>query len=625
MAQAILLRGGIGGVTSDDVTASKAQVLQGYKTVTTDSDDEVVEGTIPNRGTWVTASEVINASWESNIHTRFEEGYYQNDGQYKPTAKIPYAVLSNVIGVDPTKMLQSLTLAGKQGQIKVVDTGANNNRVNKSTAYGIDNWTDTNNPIFYIDLAHGNAYYSRYDGRPHVCIDADKLGNATADKVLAGSTFTSKNGVSMSGTMANRGNGMNAVEFINAHWESKFVARMEQGYYEQIDQWKPYVAIPYAVLANVAGVDPSRMLKSLTIAGRQGQIEDRGSYIDGISPWYYADAEYLVTQIPSGYYGAGNGGGRTNVNTKKSDIVGALGLNPGLWLDTFQTMGIQGKIPRWVSSSHVVSAVNNEGFCWDDDTGENRGRGIVSKIPKGRYIENADWVFLPSPNLQPWNIRQNVNINGVIGTMVDYGAGGVPFNGATFDGRLLTGVATKGFVLGGIGRYLNLKNTNYGYQGIVDGGLKFINGYSENTHMKTASDIGCVFSNSVNLTPFRYIKFGFKFFTFRGDGTSSQPARIDLEVGATPVSSAGGETYHSESNTVVRDIGHRSRYATYTMTSTKINAGNQSDMSQQYLTLDVSASSGHHFIYLMLGNIVHEYSQGSVYAVAVVNYIEFIN
>jgi len=46
MAQAILLRGGAGGVTSDDVTASKAQVLKGYKTVTRDSDDEVVEGAI---------------------------------------------------------------------------------------------------------------------------------------------------------------------------------------------------------------------------------------------------------------------------------------------------------------------------------------------------------------------------------------------------------------------------------------------------------------------------------------------------------------------------------------------------------------------------------------------------
>ena len=416
MAQAILLRGGAGGVTSDDVTAGKAQVLKGYKTVTNDSDDEVVEGAIISRGTWVIASEVINASWESNIHTRFEEGYYQNDGQYKPTAKIPYAVLSNVIGVDPTKMLQSLTLAGKQGQIKVVDTGANNNRINKSTSYGIDNWTDTNNPIFYIDLAHGNAYYSRYDGCPHVCIDADKLGNGTADKVLAGSTFTSKNGVSMSGTMANRGNGMKAVDFYNAHWESNFVARMEQGYYSQNGQWKPYVAIPYAVLANVAGIDPAKMLKSLTIAGRQGQIEERGSYMDAVGVWYHGASGNLVGQIPPGYYGADNGNNRTNVNIKKQDIVNALGLNPDLWLNTFQTMGIQGKIPRWVSASHVISAVNNEGFVWDDDTGANRGRGIVSKIAKGQYIENADWVFLSSPNLYPQNVVKDININGVTGT-----------------------------------------------------------------------------------------------------------------------------------------------------------------------------------------------------------------
>lgn len=416
MAQAILLRGGAGGVTSDDVTASKAQVLKGYKTVTNDSDDEVVEGAIISRGTWVIASEVINASWESNIHTRFEEGYYQNDGQYKPTAKIPYAVLANVIGVDSTKMLQSLTLVGRQGQIKVVDTGANNNRINKSTSYGIDNWTDTNNPIFYIDLAHGNAYYNRYDGRPHVCIDADKLGNGTSDKVLAGSTFTSKNGVSMSGTMANRGNGMDTVEFVNAHWENKFVARMEQGYYSQNGQWKPYVAISYAVLANVAGIDPSKMLKSLTISGRQGQIEERGSYIDAVGIWYYGAGNNLVGQIPPGYYGADNGNGKTNVNIKKQDIVNTLGLNPDLWLDTFQTMGIQGKIPRWIGASHVISALNGEGFVWDDDTGENRGRGIVSKIPKGRYIENADWVFLSSPNLYPQNVVKGININGVTGT-----------------------------------------------------------------------------------------------------------------------------------------------------------------------------------------------------------------
>lgn len=416
MAQAILLRGGTGGVTSDDVTAGKAQVLQGYKTVTSDSDDEVIEGEIISRGTFVIASEVVNAPFEGTVHTRFEEGYYIKYGQYKPTVKIPYAVLANVIGVDPTKMLQSLTLAGKQGQIKSIDTGANNYRFNKSIGYGIDNWSDVNNPVFYVDFPHGNAFYNRADGHPHVCIDADKLGNVTADKVLAGSTFTSKNGVSMSGTMANRGNGMDTVEFVNAHWENKFVARMEQGYYSQNGQWKPYVSIPYAVLANASGVDPAKMLKSLTIAGRQGQIEERGSYMDAVGVWYHGASGNLVGQIPPGYYSADNGNNRTNVNIKKQDIVNVLGLNPDLWLNTFQTMGIQGKIPRWVSASHVISAVNNEGFVWDDDTGANRGRGIVSKIAKGQYIENADWVFLSSPNLYPQNVVKDININGVTGT-----------------------------------------------------------------------------------------------------------------------------------------------------------------------------------------------------------------
>lgn len=553
MAQAILLRGGAGGITSDDVTAGKAQVLQGYKTVTTDSNDEVVEGTIPNRGNivdtvsfenahwdskylarmeqgfysqngqwkpcvaipyavmasvagidaskmldsltvagvrgtipiygaWNNASEVINATWENKVHVRFEEGYYLKDGNYKPAAIVPYDVLANAIGIDASKMLSALNVLGKQGQIKSINTQDNNYRVNKSTSFGIDNRTDRNNPVFYVDFPHGNGYYNRSDGHPHVCIDAVNLGTAGADSVLSGQTATSVQGVKFAGA-----------------------------------------------------------------------------------------------------------------------------------------------IQRWIcTTGDVITALGGEGFVWDD-THASRGRGIVTKILNNGFIQGANWVFLPSPNLQPWNIRQNVNVNGVIGTMVDYGAGGVPFNGATFDNRLISGVANKGFILNGIGRYLNLKSGTGGYVGIQDGGLKLYNGYGGNTRFKTASDVGFVFSKSINLTPFRYIKVGFKFIEFRGDGTGAQPARIELEVGATPISGAGGEGYHNESNTVVRDIGSRSNFATYTMTSTRVNVGNISDQSQQYLTLDVSASQGHHFVYIMLGNIVHEYSAGSVYAVVVVNNIEFIN
>lgn len=564
MAQAILLRGGAGGITSDDVTASKAQVLQGYKTVTNDSDDEVVEGTIPNRGTWSTASEVVNASGESTVHVRFEEGYYIRDGQYKPTAKIPYAVLSNVIGVDTTKMLHSLTLAGKRGQIKEVDTRANNSRVNKSTSCGIDNWTDTNNPIFYIDLPHGNAYYHRNDGHPHTCIDASVLGNATADKVVAGSTFTSKNGVAVQGQIADRGDGA-VVSYLQGRedWANRIWVLFKNGWYHrepfndgQGHIHEAYVYVTYEQLKNLLGIDASKMLQGHDLAG------------------------------------------------------------------------VQGAIPKWAcTTGDVISAYDNnvnDGFAWDD-TYAGRGRGIVVHIPNGAYIQGANYVFLASPNLYPQNIREGVNVNGVVGTMVDYGAGGVPFNGATFDGRLASGVANKGFILRDIERYLNLKNNSYGYKGIVDGGLKLTNGYSYNTSFKSVPYVGFVLSKSVNLTPFRQLKVGFRFLRFSGDGTQSQPAKVSLEFGVTPINQAGGESYSNESYTILKNIGQYSNEISYEMTSTRVGAGNQSDQAQQYLTLDVSLKQGHHFIYFMLGKIIHEYSNGSVYAEVIINHIELIN
>ena len=554
MSQAIILKGGAGGIGSDDVTAGKAQVLQGYKTVTTDSDDEIAEGTIPNRGNvvdtvsfenahweskfvarmeegyysqagqwkpcvaipyavmasvagvdankmldsltiagvrgtvhtygaWNAASEVVNATWENKVHVRFEEGFYPKDGNYKPAAIVPYDVLANAIGIDASKMLSALNVLGKQGQIKSINTQDNNYRVNKSNAFGIDNWTDRNNPVFYVDFPHGNGYYNRPDGHPHVCIDANNLGTAQADSVLEWQTATSRYGVKFAGT-----------------------------------------------------------------------------------------------------------------------------------------------IPRWIASHGDVIIANSshsgQGFAYDLP---NVGRCIVVGIKNGAFIQGANYVALPSPNLQPWNVRQNVNVNGVVGTMVDYGAGGSVFNGATFDGRLASGVANKGFILRGIGRYLNLKNSSNGYKGIVDGGLKLTNGYGYSTSFKSAPDVGFVLSRSINLTPFRQLKVGFKFLIFRGDGTSSQPARVTLEVGVTPISQAGGESYSNESDTILKDMGQSSNEILYWMTSTRVGAGNQSDQAQQYLTLDVSASQGHHFVYIMLGDIIHEYSNGSVYAEVIINHIEFIN
>ena len=456
MADAILMAGGTGGVSSDDVTASKAQVLQGYKTVTTDSDDEITEGTIPNRGNvvdtvsfenahweskfvarmeegyysqagqwkpcvaipyavmasvagidankmletltvagvrgtvhtygaWNTASEVVNATWENKVHVRFEEGYYPKDGNYKPAAIVPYDVLAKAIGIDASKMLSALNVLGKQGQIKSINTQDNNYRVNKSTSFGIDNWTDRNNPVFYVDFPHGNGYYNRSDGHPHVCIDAVNLGTAGADSVLSGQTATSVQGVKFAGA-----------------------------------------------------------------------------------------------------------------------------------------------IQRWIcTTGDVITALGGEGFVWDD-THASRGRGIVTKILNNGFIQGANWVFLPSPNLQPWNIRQNVNVNGVVGTMVDYSVGRPVFENATFNTLYVGGVANKDFPEAKIYRDRTQSHNNYS---------KYIGGTTidvragSNYHLSAFSNyVGFILDRAILFTFFRQLKVTYKLNMNMHTGRYNRTAGVNIFV-----------------------------------------------------------------------------------------------
>ena len=73
MGYAILHQSG-GGVSSEDVTAAKAQVLSGYSTVTSDSDDEVVEGTMVNHG-------AVNQSLSINGSYTIPKGYHNGQGK----------------------------------------------------------------------------------------------------------------------------------------------------------------------------------------------------------------------------------------------------------------------------------------------------------------------------------------------------------------------------------------------------------------------------------------------------------------------------------------------------------------------------------------------------------------
>ena len=553
MAKAILMKGGSGGVTSSDVTASKSNVLKGFKTITSDSLDEIVEGEIISRGTFVTAAEVVNAPSESTIHTRFEEGYYNKDGQYKPTAKIPYAVLSNVLGIDANKMLSDSTVAGVRGTIPI------------------------------------RGY---------------------------------------------RGEDCNEMWYYQV--EGGYVVRLEEGYYHKdpSGQWKPYVIAPTSLVKSAVNYHPESTLNNTTTCGEQGQIKmvdtKLNNYTNNQAKLFGMDPGRgkLVMQLGHGnaYYYRNDNSPHVEVDASALGTAGSDSVLQGQTATSQIGIKFGGTIPRWIcNTGDVISAVDNNGFAWDDTTGANRGRGVVTKIPNRYYIQGANYVFLPSPNLYPWNIRAGVNIHGITGTLQDYGAGRVAFRNATFDGVLISGVANKGFILRGIPRFFNFKNTSNGYLGIQDGGMKLLNFYGGNTRQVSAPDAGCVFAHSINLSPFRYIKVGYKVFRFIGDGTAAQPARVSFEIGVAPISNAGGESYNSASNTVLKDIGGTANSTSHVMTSTRPSAGDQSDHSQLYLTLDVSANQGHHFLYFMLGDIIHEYGNGVVSSNVVVNYIEFIN
>lgn len=385
MADALLRFGNGSGGGSDETTATKNQVLRGVTAITSDSGDEPVEGTIrvmDYRGP--DTNEMWLYPQEGGYVIRLEEGYYRKDqsGQWRPYVIAPTNLVKNAVNYHAEYTLNNTTTCGEQGKIKMINTQDNGYTINQAKVLALD----PGRGKFVMLMGHGNAYYYRPDGNPHVEANASELGNAVKESVLQWQTASSQHGINFQGT-----------------------------------------------------------------------------------------------------------------------------------------------IPRWIcNTGDVISAVDTHGFVWDDSTGANRGRGIVSKIANGHYIQGANYVFLPSPNLYSHNIRQGVNINGIVGTMPDYSTGRTVFNGATFDGTLLLGVANKDFFIGR-DYYANSLDNNYRYSGIYGGGINLT--LSTGIYTLRGRYIGCITSQSTNLTPFNRIDVYWRFVgDIRNDGY------INFSAGVTTLS-----------------------------------------------------------------------------------------
>lgn len=112
--------------------------------------------------------------------------------------------LSNLGNATASQVQSGKTFTSSSG-VSVTGTLPYRGVAQEVTTYGSGDW-DTDNPYFAINKIPQGIYASEgYEWGPEVRIRTKYLGTATADKVLSGYTYTSKDAVVGSGTMTNQG------------------------------------------------------------------------------------------------------------------------------------------------------------------------------------------------------------------------------------------------------------------------------------------------------------------------------------------------------------------------------------------------------------------------------------
>ena len=284
MADAILMSGGVGAVTSDDVTARREHVLQGYTALTADSDDEPVQGTIPDKGMGNINGRPDVMDWgNSRMSIVMQEGYYHGNNS-NPWVWATFADLQKLVKIAPNQLLETATYLGVKGGIKAVDTKLNNYTNNQARSMGID----YSRGKLYMEFGHGNAYYYRDDNTPHVEVDASRLGTAGADSVLQWQTASSQHGLKFEGTIprwiCGTGDVISAVDNNGFAWDDSTGANRGRGIVTKIPNGAYIQGASYVFLAS-PNLYPQNVVKNVNINGVTGTRD----YIDLINPTWLSD------------------------------------------------------------------------------------------------------------------------------------------------------------------------------------------------------------------------------------------------------------------------------------------------------------------------------------------------
>lgn len=321
MAECIFTGTGGGGVSSDELNARAAQVLAGRSYVGADTEDEAGTGTMPNIGG-------VQRTLHAGESMAIPQGYHDGTGA---------VAAASLAEQTPGTAAARDILAGKSawvdgrrvdGSIPVIDTMGVDGRANITDWYGIDG----NNHTFWMEMRYRRALYDRADGKPHVCIDYEALGDAVKEQVLQGARATSKYGLKFEGAIPRwtRTGDIGGQGVVDA-WENTMFsgdygargrgvfARVPGGWYVNPDVMWAYKSEP--------GLFPQNIKQGVNILGVWGSMPDYASscvpfdlaHFDGVhlSGW----AEGLIntrSRFSIGSTGAVN-------SAKSAEVTSAIG------------------------------------------------------------------------------------------------------------------------------------------------------------------------------------------------------------------------------------------------------------------------------------------------------------
>lgn len=213
----------------------------------------------------------------------------------------------------------------------------------------------------------------------------------------------------------------------------------------------------------------SRVDGSIPIIDTMGNGDGRGNN----SQWFGLDGNNRTfwVELPhrAAYYTRHDGKPHVTIEAAALGNVIKEQVLQGARFSCQYGINVEGTIPTWhasgdIGGQKVIDAFQSTAFAGDYGV---KGRGVFMRILGGVYTEPGTmWCFAPANTILPHNIREGVPILGTFGTMKDYAASCVPFDGAHFDGTHISGWASGSFRYPTTQTWKPLQVGDFGYTGI---------------------------------------------------------------------------------------------------------------------------------------------------------------